>query len=223
MIVAIDGPAGSGKTTIAKLVAKRLGFFYLDTGAIYRAFTLKLIRLGFPIDDLKKICDILDSTSIDIRDGRLFLDGEDVTELIRDPEVDKRVSLVAKIAKVRERLLPFQRRLVSGKNAVVEGRDMGTVVFPKAEVKVFLTASLEERARRRHKELIQRGKNLSFDEVLEDLQKRDEIDSNREVAPLKIASDAIIIDTTGKTIDEVVEEVVSIVLQRYKGDSILST
>jgi len=223
LIVAIDGPAGSGKTTIAKLVAKRLGFFYLDTGAIYRAFTLKLIRLGFPIDDLKKICDILDSTSIDIRDGRLFLDGEDVTELIRDPEVDKRVSLVAKIAKVRERLLPFQRRLVSGKNAVVEGRDMGTVVFPKAEVKVFLTASLEERARRRHKELIQRGKNLSFDEVLEDLQKRDEIDSNREVAPLKIASDAIIIDTTGKTIDEVVEEVVSIVLQRYKGDSILST
>lgn len=223
MIVAIDGPAGSGKTTVAKLVAKRLGFFYLDTGAIYRALTLKLLKRDLHLDDVEKICEILDTLSLEVKDGKLFLDGEDVSEAIRDPEVDKRVSLVAKIPEVRERLLPLQRKLVSGKNAVVEGRDMGTVVFPEAEVKIFLTASLEERARRRWKELAQKGKAFLLEEVLEDLRRRDEIDSGREIAPLKVAPDAVVIDTTFKEIEEVVEEVVNLVLQRYKGFGVLST
>lgn len=223
MIVAIDGPAGSGKTTVAKLVAKRLGFFYLDTGAIYRALTLKLLKCDLHLDDVEKICEILDTLSLEVKDSKLFLDGEDVSEAIRDPEVDKRVSLVAKIPEVRERLLPLQRKLVSGKNAVVEGRDMGTVVFPEAEVKIFLTASLEERARRRWKELAQKGKAFLLEEVLEDLRRRDEIDSGREIAPLKVAPDAVVIDTTFKEIEEVVEEVVNLVLQRYKGFGVLST
>lgn len=223
MIVAIDGPAGSGKTTVAKLVAKRLGFFYLDTGAIYRALTLKLLKRDLHLDDVEKICEILDTLSLEVKDSKLFLDGEDVSEAIRDPEVDKRVSLVAKIPEVRERLLPLQRKLVSGKNAVVEGRDMGTVVFPEAEVKIFLTASLEERARRRWKELAQKGKAFLLEEVLEDLRRRDEIDSGREIAPLKVAPDAVVIDTTFKEIEEVVEEVVNLVLQRYKGFGVLST
>lgn len=222
MIVAIDGPAGSGKTTVAKLVAKRLGFFYLDTGSIYRALTLELLRRGIPLDNVKKICEVLDALSIEIKGERLFLYGEDVSESIRCPEVDKKVSLVAKIPEVREKLLPLQRKLVNRKNAVVEGRDMGTVVFPEAEVKIFLTASLEERARRRWKELWERGKELSFEEVFEDLKKRDEIDSEREVAPLRVAPDAIIIDTTLKGIEEVVEEVVNLVLQRNKSHSSVS-
>ena len=222
MIVAIDGPGGSGKTTVAKLVAKKLGFFYLDTGAIYRALTLKLMKEGVSLNDPLAVSQAIDRTSIEFRDDRVFLDGEDVTLAIRDPEVDKVVSLVAKIPVVREKLLPLQRELVKGRNSVVEGRDMGTVVFPEAEVKVFLTASLSERASRRWRELLSKGKDASLEDVLNDLKRRDDIDSNRDVAPLKVAPDAVIIDTTYKSVDEVVEEVVQLVLQRYKGSGFLS-
>jgi len=222
LIVAIDGPGGSGKTTVAKLVAKKLGFFYLDTGAIYRALTLKLMKEGVSLNDPLAVSQAIDRTSIEFRDDRVFLDGEDVTLAIRDPEVDKVVSLVAKIPVVREKLLPLQRELVKGRNSVVEGRDMGTVVFPEAEVKVFLTASLSERASRRWRELLSKGKDASLEDVLNDLKRRDDIDSNRDVAPLKVAPDAVIIDTTYKSVDEVVEEVVQLVLQRYKGSGFLS-
>ncbi|MCS7232742.1 MAG: (d)CMP kinase [Synergistetes bacterium] len=223
MIVAIDGPAGSGKTTVAKLVARRLGFFYLDTGAIYRALTLKLLRSNLPLDDIEGVCQVLNTMDINIEDDKLFLDGEDVSEAVRDPEVDRKVSLVARIPEVRERLLPLQRDLVKGRDAVVEGRDMGTIVFPEAEVKVFLTASIEERAYRRWKELVQKGKDISFEAVLQDLKRRDDIDSKREIAPLKVAPDAIVIDTTSKSIEDVVEEVVNLVLQYYKSAGILYT
>ncbi len=222
MIVAIDGPGGSGKTTVAKLVAKKLGFFYLDTGAIYRALTLKLMKEGVSLNDPLAVSQAIDRTSIEFRDDRVFLDGEDVTLAIRDPEVDRVVSLIAKIPVVREKLLPLQRELVKGRNSVVEGRDMGTVVFPEAEVKVFLTASLSERASRRWRELLSKGKDASLEDVLNDLKRRDDIDSNRDVAPLKVAPDAVIIDTTYKSVDEVVEEVVQLVLQRYKGSGFLS-
>jgi len=222
LIVAIDGPGGSGKTTVAKLVAKKLGFFYLDTGAIYRALTLKLMKEGVSLNDPLAVSQAIDRTSIEFRDDRVFLDGEDVTLAIRDPEVDRVVSLVAKIPVVREKLLPLQRELVKGRNSVVEGRDMGTVVFPEAEVKVFLTASLSERASRRWRELLSKGKDASLEDVLNDLKRRDDIDSNRDVAPLKVAPDAVIIDTTYKSVDEVVEEVVQLVLQRYKGSGFLS-
>lgn len=221
LIVAIDGPAGSGKTTVAKLLAKKLGFFYLDTGAIYRAITLKLIREGIPLEDVDRVLRVLMGITLKIEGDRVFLDGEDVSEVIRSPEVDKKVSLVAKIPQIREALLPLQRRLVMGRDAVVEGRDMGTVVFPEAEVKVFLTASSEERALRRWRELKERGKDLSFEEVLRDLERRDEIDSSRDVAPLRIAEDAVVIDTTSKGIEEVVEEVRRLVLQRYQGSGVL--
>jgi len=222
LIVAIDGPGGSGKTTVAKLVAKKLGFFYLDTGAIYRALTLKLMKEGVSLNDPLAVSQAIDRTSIEFRDDRVFLDGEDVTLAIRDPEVDRVVSLIAKIPVVREKLLPLQRELVKGRNSVVEGRDMGTVVFPEAEVKVFLTASLSERASRRWRELLSKGKDASLEDVLNDLKRRDDIDSNRDVAPLKVAPDAVIIDTTYKSVDEVVEEVVQLVLQRYKGSGFLS-
>lgn len=222
MIIAIDGPAGSGKTTVAKLVAKKLGFFYLDTGAIYRSLTLKLLREGIPLTDLSKVVKIARDMKLEFQGERVFLDGKDITEDIRDPNVDRNVSLVAKVAEVRDLLLPLQRRLVEGRNAVVEGRDMGTVVFPKAELKVFLTASVEERAKRRWKELSSKGKKVSFREVLENLKRRDKIDSEREVAPLRKTADAVEIDTTKMSVDEVVGEVVRLALRRIKGSGVFS-
>jgi len=223
LIVAIDGPAGSGKTTVAKLVAQKLGFFYLDTGAIYRSLTLKLLKEGVPLTEASKIREIARSLRLEFKREKVFLEGKDITEDIRDPSVDRSVSLVAKIPEVREVLLPLQRELVKGKNAVVEGRDMGTVVFPNADLKIFLTASEEERAKRRWKELSSKGKDVSFMEVLEDLRRRDKIDSERDVAPLRKSPDAMEIDTTDMSINEVVEEVVRLALRHLKGAGVFSS
>ena len=199
--VAIDGPAGAGKSTISKQAAKTLGFIYVDTGALYRAVGLKFSRLGF---DTELNCDIekiLEDTTVDIRfvDGvqHVFLDDEDVSELIRTPEASMMASAVSAKPPVRAFLLEMQRKLARENNVLMDGRDIGTVVLPDATVKIFLTASAESRAERRYKELIEKGMSVTFKEVYDDMVQRDYNDMNRATAPLKQADDAVVADTTG--------------------------
>lgn len=219
MIVAIDGPGASGKSTVARLLATRLGAHYLDTGAMYRAIALKAVRSRVPLDDTEALGDV--ARGVDIRFEHLddsaiptavLLDGEDVTAQIRTPLIDEAVSPVASSSQVREAMIPLQHAAAAGPHdVVVEGRDIGTVVFPSAEVKVFLTASAEERARRRHEELADRGVDIEQEAVLMGLARRDEADSTREAAPLIPAPDAVHVDTTGRSIDEVVEMIATLV------------
>ncbi len=212
--IAIDGPAGSGKTTVSKLLAKRLGYDYLDTGAMYRAVALFLHERGIPPEDEGRINEVLKSVRMEYRDGELFLNGKKVGDEIRTAEAGVLASNYAKVPIVRKHLTRLQREIADERRIIVEGRDIGTVVLPDAELKVFLTASVEERARRRWKELREKGEDVSYEEILEQLKKRDEQDSKRNVAPLKPAEDAVVIDTTGMGIDEVVEEIVRLVEER---------
>lgn len=210
-IVAIDGPAGAGKSTIAQGVARRLGITRVDTGAIYRAVTLVALERG--IDGDGATAELLRTLDLRFEDARVFLGDREVTKEIRTPEVTREVSRVAAYPSVRQGLLELQRRL--GRNhrvgAVLEGRDIGTVVFPDADVKVFLTATAEERARRRALELEEKGTPVPYEQVLEEIRVRDQKDSQREVAPLRMADDAITVDSTDKTIDEVCDEIAGIV------------
>ncbi|KPJ53035.1 hypothetical protein AMJ39_06090 [candidate division TA06 bacterium DG_24] len=216
-IVAIDGPAASGKSTTAKLAAEAVGYMYLDTGAMYRAITLKALRLRTPLDDEDYLARLAEEARIEfVQDGgcvRVLLDGEDVSEEIRSPDVDTNVSLVSSYPGVRKRLVAEQRRLARGRGIVCEGRDIGTVVFPDADLKFYVDATLEERARRRQKQLIEKGTALSVHEVQQDLEGRDTFDSERETSPLTRAPDAILIDTTGLTIPEQVAVVVDHIRQ----------
>lgn len=212
MIIAIDGPAGAGKSTVAKKLAKALGFLYLDTGALYRALTLKAIEKKFDPKDEARLIEMTRDTIIDIKnnpDGsiKIFLDGRDVTATIRQPWITKLVSDIAKIAGVREVMLGLQRRLGTQNNSVLDGRDIGTVVFPQAEKKFYIDADFKERARRRFKELTELGENISLEDVEVDLHNRDTIDSSRKTAPLKKADDAIYVDTTKMTVEEVVNKI----------------
>ena len=221
MIVAIDGPAGSGKTTTARSVAERLGVVHIDTGAMYRAATLQVLRDGVPLDDDSAIVETVHRIKIELKrtnDGvlRTVLNGEDVTFDIRTSQIDMHVSRVSEIAAVRDEIVRQQRELGRNIDAVMEGRDIGTVVFPDAEVKVYLVASVEERAKRRQKELTLRGINHDLADVMADIQRRDQHDSTRAVAPLKPAPDATWIDTTSKSIDEQVDEVVKLVEERRR-------
>ena len=170
MIIAIDGPAGSGKSTIAKLVAKELGLVYLDTGAMYRLVTLKALNEGI-LDDLGKIKEMLDNLNIDIRENGFYLDNTDVSEEIRKPIVSENVSSVAAIREVREKMVDLQRKFSESKNVILDGRDIGTVVFPNADVKIFLVADTKERANRRYKELISKGENVKIEEIYENILK----------------------------------------------------
>jgi len=212
MIVAIDGPAGAGKSTVAKIIAKRLGFLYIDTGAMYRALTLKSLEDKIDSQDSAGLIEMAKNTRIDLKnspDGSLeiLLDGRDVTKEIRQPLITKFVSDIAKIKGVREVMLGLQRKLGSQRDAVLDGRDIGTVVFPNADKKFYLDANFKERVSRRHKELRELGQDVTLSDVDSDLRNRDNIDSTREFAPLKKAEDAIYIDTTDMTIREVVGRV----------------
>lgn len=211
-IIAIDGPAGAGKTTTARQVAARLGLIHLDTGAMYRAVALKALRQGCDIENHREIERVADSAKIEIRHvqdvQRVFLDGEDVTEAVRLPEVSKAVSPVSEIPGVRRRLVAMQRQLGQAGGVVMEGRDIGTVVFPDADLKIFLTADLKERTRRREKDLEASGVNADFDSLAAAIKERDRRDQSRADSPLRRAPDAISIDTTQMTFEEQVEEIV---------------
>ena len=215
MIIAIDGPAGSGKSTIAKLIAEDLGLVYLDTGAMYRLVTLKALNDGI-LDNLDKIIKMLDDLRIDIKKNGFYLDDTNVSEEIRKPVVSENVSDIAAIREVREKMVDLQRKFSKSKNVILDGRDIGTVVFPNADVKIFLIADAKERANRRYKELVAKGENVRMEEIYENILKRDEIDSTRKESPLKKAGDAIEVDTTSKNIEEVKNEILYIIKQKNK-------
>jgi cytidylate kinase len=217
-VVAIDGPAAAGKTTVASLVAERLGAMLFDTGALYRTVTLAALRAGLTDGDADSIANLTRRIAIDLApptvdDGRQLdvrLNGEDVTWAIRGEPVDSHVSAIAALPQVRQALLPIQRRIAAGEPVVMVGRDIGSVVIPDAGVKIYLDASAAERARRRHRELVDRGVDVPYESVLRDIQARDDYDSNRKVAPLRIAPGANVVPTDGMTIDEVVSKIIDI-------------
>ena len=204
LVIAIDGPAGAGKSTISKLIAKNLGINYIDTGAMYRAITYKCIKENIDVNDIQRVVDLCSRTDVDFVDNYIYLDGQRLNEEIRTLQVSSRVSDVAKIPQVREFLLEKQREIGKRSDVILDGRDVGTHIFPDAKYKFFLNASAQERGRRRYQELIDKGQSVVLEEIIEDIKKRDYIDSTREVAPLVKADDAIEVDTTSMTIDQVV-------------------
>lgn len=212
LVITIDGPAASGKSTTARNVAERLGYMYIDTGAMYRAVTLEVIRQKIDLHDEKGVAAIAASASIELRPGpfklHLFLNGEDVTDEIRSAEVTRSVSAVSRIRSVREALVRIQRRLGRDGGVVLEGRDIGTVVFPRADLKIFMVAEIDARSRRRAAEMRERGEPSTEEQVAEDIRRRDELDSGRAVSPLVKAADAVELDTSELSIEEQVEFVV---------------
>jgi len=213
VVIAIDGPAGSGKSTISKLIAKRLNLFYVDTGAMYRALTLKAMRNGADLKDERALTALAKSTTIDLREDKsilqVMLDGEDVAPLIRTQDVTNNIKHIARVPGVRHEMVKLQREIGRRNGAVLEGRDIGTVVFPDAEYKFYLDASLEERAKRRHEEMAAAGERADLKTLKDDIKLRDESDITRNVGALKRADDAILIDTTNLAIAEVVEKLLS--------------
>jgi len=212
-IVAIDGPAGSGKSTVSKLVASKLGLLYIDTGAMYRALTLKAVRTGVDLEDAGALTALAKTTRVDLKDGagdiRVLLDGEDVSGLIRTPELTNNVKFIARVPGVRHEMVVAQREIGRRSDAILEGRDIGTVVFPDARYKFYLDADVEERSKRRYKELAASNRKVSLEDIRTDVVKRDESDMKRDVGALRIAEDAIVIDTTALSIDGVVEKILS--------------
>jgi len=211
-LIAIDGPVAVGKSSVGSLLARRLGYVFFDTGMVYRAFTWKVLKSGIPPGDEEKLCQLVNTTKFDfvpIKSGWYLsplIDDEDISSKVLCPEIEEQVSLTSKIAGVRQALVLEQRRLAQRGKLVMAGRDIGTVVLPWAELKIFLTASTEERARRRYKELLERGENTSLEIVLADLKRRDKIDTHRTISPLKPAEDAIIIDTENFSLEQVIDK-----------------
>lgn len=218
--IAIDGPAGVGKSTIAKRLASLFHFTYVDTGAMYRTIALYYIEKRLPLENEAVVLSHLNDIEISLRyiDGmqNIFLNGKNVTDLIRTPEVSTGSSQVAVIGGVREKLVKLQREIGEKQNVVMDGRDIGTKVFPDADVKLFLTATCEERAKRRMAEMREKGMQASYDEILESIRFRDENDSNRKIDPLKPASDAIMVDNTQDTLEQTVERIKNIIKERLK-------
>ncbi len=211
MIIAIDGPAGSGKSTVSKMIAEEIGFTYLDTGAMYRLFAYKLIKENIDVNDTEKELDALKSLDIDMKDGRFYLDKEDVSDKLRSREVSGNASKVAGVKEVREKMVEIQREFSRSKNVILDGRDIGTVVFPNADLKIYLGAASEVRAKRRYEELKEKDSSVNYDEILKEIEERDYHDSSRKESPLRIADDAIVIDTTDSTIDEVKENIKNLI------------
>lgn len=213
IVVAIDGPAGAGKSTVSQIAADKLKFTYIDTGAMYRAVAWKTLQQKKEVTD-ELIISTLDDIDINLifenRKTRVFVNNKEVTEEIRTPEINKIVSKVAALVPVREKLTELQRKMGEKGDVLMDGRDIGTFVFPNADVKIFLTASVEERARRRFEELKAKGFDVNIKEIEKDIALRDKLDSEREMAPLKKADDAVLLDTTGMSIDEVVEKIISL-------------
>lgn len=217
-IVTIDGPAASGKSTTARLVAKKLGWLYLDTGAMYRALTVKVLRQGIGLNDTEKIGRLAEQTNIELTpvdEGvRIFLDGEDVTSEIRRPEVDEAIGPVCEIPEVRQVMVSLQRTLGINGGIIAEGRDMGTVVFPDAELKFYIVASIEERARRREQDMAKQGIEYSRRQLTKEIERRDHRDRTRNISPLKKADDAILLDTTKMDVDAQVAFVIDHIKQK---------
>lgn len=215
--IAIDGPAAAGKSTVAKKVAKELNYIYIDTGAMYRAITLKAIEHKLDLNDEQALYQLLVETDINLLHSEgtqiVTLDGRDVTEKIRNDQVTENVSVVSKHRLLREKMVADQRSLAEEANVVMDGRDIGSHVIPDAEVKVFLVASVDERARRRHKENQKKGSQVSLEQLKEEIEKRDRFDMEREISPLVKAEDAIELDTTSLSIDQVVEQILLIIEQ----------
>lgn len=213
--VAIDGPASAGKSTIAKIIAKNLKYVYVDTGAMYRSITLAAKKAGISYENEEQIAELLPNISIRFEPGvpvqRVFLNDEEITEAIRSTDVTNNVSLVASYASVRQNLLKYQRQIATDNHVIMDGRDIGTTVLPDAQVKIFLVASAEERAERRYKENTAKGMTSDFETLKKDIEDRDYKDSHREISPLTQASDAILIDTTGLSIEEVVSKITNII------------
>lgn len=218
MIVAIDGPAGSGKGTITKLVGKKLNLIYIDTGAMYRCVTLECLNKNVKIEETEKLEQILEDIDIEFLsendEQKVFLNGEDVTLKIRSKEVNEYVSPVSTVKIVRAKMTDLQRKMATSKDVIMEGRDIGTTVFPNADVKVYLDATPEERANRRYKQNIENGINTDYEEILANVKERDYIDSHRDISPLRQAEDAIYVDSTNMTIEEVVSEIERIILSK---------
>ncbi len=219
IVVAIDGPAGAGKSTIAKLTAEKLGYAYIDTGAMYRSVAWKFLQTGKPFNE-EFISSLAYNVIIDFKPeanvNRVFVDGAEVTADIRKPEVTGIVSRVAAIGAVREAMVAQQRRMGKVGGVLMDGRDIGTVVFPNAQLKIFLTASVEERARRRYKEMVGNGQKIELLQLQQDIAERDKQDSERAISPLRQADDAILLDTSGMDIQQVTEKIMQLVQERIQ-------
>ena len=218
-IIAIDGPAGSGKSTVARLIAKRLDLLYIDTGAMYRALTLKAMEKGLDLHDKGGLIEMASQTDVALKQKgnklSVLLDGKEVSDKIRTPELTNNVKFIARVGGVRKHMVILQRRMAEKDGAVLEGRDIGTVVFPHADFKFYLDADFKERVSRRYKELVEAGADITEEAIEEDVRTRDKSDQSRKVAPLKMAEDAVPVDTTNTTIEEVVEKIVGAVQKTY--------
>ena len=224
LIIAIDGPAAVGKSTMGKLIARELGFLYIDTGAIYRAITWKVLKSNISLNDENIISNLVSNTCVTIEKANckslndyyhIFVDGEDITEEIRNPRIDQNVSQIARLPKIRKQLICLQRKLAKKGNIIMEGRDIGSIILPQADIKFYFTASEEERIKRRYKELINKGYSIDYEEVKKQIIQRDKIDSKRKYAPLIKAKDAILIDSTKKSIEEVKDKILKII-KKYR-------
>ncbi|MBW5396776.1 (d)CMP kinase [Brachyspira pilosicoli] len=218
-IISLDGPSGAGKSTVAKLVAKKLGYKYLDTGAMYRAVTLFFLNKNVNIQNDNEIISAISDLKISFdNNNKIYLNDVDVSEEIRSIKVVNMVSKVSSISAVRKSMVSLQRAIAENGDYVVDGRDIGSVVFPLAKYKFYIDASVEIRAKRRYEEEVQKGKDITFEEVIDSIKKRDEFDSNREDSPLVVPKDAIIIDTTNMTINEVVQKITDVVFNKKSNE-----